>query len=92
MITIETIDTYVTPAEKLKDCTKPVVVRKDTRVVDRLVAWANSQHHSLIQAAHQSRLLKSARHGGLSIDVQRYCEHQKTDTLTMVERYVKRLV
>ena len=92
MITIETIDTYVSPTEKPEDRVKPVVVRKELRFVDRMATWVNSQHSRMLEAAHHARLVKSARKGDLPVDVQRYVESLKTDTQTLVERYVNRLV
>ena len=92
MITIETIDTYVSPAEKPKDCTKQVVVRKEPGMDDSMVSWMNSQHHRLLEVAHHARLLKIVRDSGCSIDVQRFPERLKSDRLTMIERYVNRLI
>lgn len=92
MITIETIDTYVSPAEKPKDHTKSVQVRKELGAADRMINWVNSEHHRLLEAAHHARLLNIARDSGCSIDVQRYAESLKSETLTLVERYVNRLI
>lgn len=92
MITIDFIDENVPSAEKPKHRTKPVEYPKRLRVIDRVYTWALHQQNDLLQVAHRARLAKLAKNGGLSIDVQRYGESGHSETLTVGERYVNRLV
>ena len=92
MITIDFIDVNAPSAEKPNHRTEPVLYPERHGMIDRLYTWALHQQNDLLQAAHRARLAKLAKNGGVSIDVQRFGESGHSDALTVVERYVNRLV
>jgi hypothetical protein len=83
MITIDLNDDPLTTTEKTSPTNRP-------GMLNRIFSWLTGGHGDLLEDAHTAYILKAAKSGELSIDVQRSLEKNKHQTDTLAERYTRR--